>query len=53
MGPNGEKIVDFATYCHRCKHFDKDSTDDPCNECLGIPARQYSNKPEYYEEKTK
>ena len=30
-------IVDFAYFCHRCKHADKDVTETPCDECLDNP----------------
>lgn len=46
-----EKIVDFQTWCPRCKHWTLKSTDEPCNECLHTPVRLGSHKPEKFEEK--
>lgn len=45
------KLVEFYKYCSTCKHADLPEEDDPCNECLTIPARESSHKPEKYEEK--
>lgn len=45
------KLVFFDEYCPKCKRSDKDETDDICNECLHVPARQNSHKPEKFEEK--
>lgn len=44
-------LVDFEAYCKKCKYCDTKDTDEPCNECLEYPARQYSSKPEKFEEK--
>ena len=45
------KIVDYATYCPKCKHKDVNETDDPCNECLTYPVRtDGSRKPAFYKE---
>lgn len=47
------KEVFFDVYCPTCKY--KDDPDDgfkePCNECLTIPARENSHKPEKWEGK--
>lgn len=45
------KIVEFEAYCHTCKHEKVDDFEDPCNDCLNCPARQYSHKPINWEEK--
>lgn len=45
------KLVHFEEYCKRCKHYEKPVSEDPCNHCLTIPARENSHKPENYEEK--
>lgn len=45
------KIVDFHKYCPKCKHEKESATEDPCNECLSIPARIDSHKPEKFESK--
>lgn len=42
------KIVDFYTYCDTCKYKNNPEVDEPCNDCLTIPARSHSHKPEYY-----
>ena len=44
-------IVDFELYCPKCKHGDKNSVEDPCNECLGTPVNYDSRKPVLWEEK--
>jgi len=44
------KIVEFDKYCPRCKHKDVTPTADPCNECLTVPAREGTRKPEKFEE---
>lgn len=43
------KEVIFADYCYRCKHKDKGNTEEPCDECVSVPARPNSHKPEKYE----
>lgn len=45
------KEVYFNEYCPKCKNEKLDQAEDPCHECLNIPARQYSHKPEKFEEK--
>ena len=45
------KEVDFAKYCKKCKHFDTQDYEEPCNECLENPAMQDSHKPMHFEEK--
>lgn len=45
------KLVDFHDYCERCKNFDEDPWDDPCDECLNTPARPNSHKPINFKEK--
>ena len=44
-------IVDFETYCAMCAHKNKAENEEPCWECLDIPAREDSRRPEYWEEK--
>ena len=48
---NNTKIVEFDEYCHKCKYELRNEEDEPCFDCLQIPAREYSHKPEYFEEK--
>lgn len=46
-----EKFVEFHEYCSKCKHKDKSSTVDPCDECLGVPVQFGTRKPVKFEEK--
>jgi hypothetical protein len=43
-------FVEFDKYCKTCKHKNSDSQEDPCDECLGSPARENSRKPINYKE---
>ena len=43
--------VYFNMYCDMCKFKDVKETEKPCNDCLAIPARPFSHKPEYFKEK--
>jgi hypothetical protein len=43
-------IVDFAYFCHRCKHADKDVTETPCDECLDNPHSTESKRPLFFEQ---
>ena len=45
-----EVEVDFFKYCRSCKHKEKFSTDEPCNECLASPMNIGSEKPVKYEQ---
>lgn len=45
------KLVDFALYCPMCKHNGKKESEEPCDECLEVPARRNSHKPERWEGK--
>ncbi len=47
------KFVEFDKYCSTCAHKDEEESDPykKCNDCLAIPAREYSHKPEYYKKK--
>lgn len=46
-----QKFIDFAQYCPKCKFYDTEEVEDPCNECLSIPARaDGSKKPINYQE---
>lgn len=51
MNENNVKIVEFFTWCPSCKYFEKNEEDDPCYDCISIPARENSTKPEFYVEK--
>ena len=45
------KEVYFDQYCKSCKNWEKKEHEDPCNECLAVPANVCSHKPVKYEEK--
>jgi hypothetical protein len=47
------KFVDFNQYCPKCKYKDVTPTADPCNNCLTVPAREGTRKPEKFEEAKK
>lgn len=47
------KIVEFDKWCPSCKFSNRTSTKEPCDACLGIPARENSHKPECWQEKRK
>ena len=51
---NNEKIVDYKTYCKKCKFKNCKDQDgeEPCNECLNNPVNLNSKKPIKYEELT-
>ena len=44
------KIVEFEKYCKKCTHFKKAEDEAPCSECLAIPVRDASHKPEFFKE---
>lgn len=45
------KIVEYDDWCYRCKHRSVTEDEEPCRECLTIPARPDSHKPEKWEER--
>ncbi len=45
------KEVRFDLYCKKCRYFDTQDYEEPCNECLENPAMQDSHKPMHFEEK--
>lgn len=42
------KEVNFPKYCPLCEYADLYEGKDPCNECLGIPMNEHSEKPVCY-----
>ena len=48
---NDYKIVNFNEYCYKCKYYDLDTDEEPCDECLDNPANIDSHKPVKFEEK--
>lgn len=51
--PENIKLVRFDMYCRSCKYAKYDEEQEPCNECLTVPARLNSHVPEMYEEAKK
>lgn len=51
MNENEEKFVNFRLYCPKCKHYELNGEDEPCNECLTYPVNTNSHKPVKYKEK--
>ena len=47
------KEVRFDQYCQKCKHYNKNEDEEPCDECLNNPVNLYSHKPINFEEKEK
>lgn len=45
---DNKKFVRFDKYCKECISYKTSSTKEPCNTCLGIPARENSEKPEKF-----
>ena len=45
------KFVAFGEYCPKCKYADRSSIQDPCNDCLGVGAREGTEKPVDFKEK--
>ena len=42
------KEVNFSKYGPLCEYADLYEEKDPCNECLGIPMNEHSEKPVCY-----
>lgn len=45
------KFVAFDKYCNTCKYKDTSPTHDPCNDCLGVGAREGTEVPQEYKKK--
>lgn len=45
------RIVRFDLYCPKCKHFEEDDNEFPCDECLSNPGNYDTRQPVLYEEK--
>ena len=48
-----KKEVWFASYCKKCKYWEKNSGEEPCNECLNQPYMVDSHKPLNFKEADK
>lgn len=46
-------IIAFEEYCGKCRYYSLKETEEPCYECLNVPARPFSKIPEYFEEGAK
>lgn len=44
------KFVAFNEYCPKCVYADRSSVQDPCNECLGVGAREGTKEPVNFKE---
>lgn len=47
------KEFNFAKCCPLCEEADTHEEKDPCNECLGVPMNEHSEKPVYFKPKKK
>lgn len=47
----GLKEVQFAEYCDKCKYAGLDEFKDPCNDCMGVPAREGTRVPVNFKDK--
>lgn len=45
---NNTKFVDFFKYCNDCAWKNVEENCFPCNECLLVPAREGTEKPERF-----
>lgn len=43
--PGNKREVWFASYCRKCKNWEKEGFEDPCSECLNQPFMVDSHKP--------
>ena len=44
-------IVEFDVWCPKCKYEACAGTEEPCDSCLEVSARENSHKPERWEAK--
>ena len=51
MNDSDFKEVDFATYCSKCEYDERNEIYDPCNDCLDVPVRAYTDKPLCFKDK--
>ncbi len=45
-----DMFVEFDKFCKDCKYYDKNETEEPCNECLTNPTNINSVKPVMFKE---
>lgn len=48
-----ERIVRFDKWCKKCEYVELGEQDDPCYSCLFYGGNENSEKPMFWEEKTK
>lgn len=48
-----EKEVYYDQYCPKCKHWEKDVLEHPCDHCMDNPINLHSHKPVDFEEANK
>jgi len=48
---DNEKFVEFDKYCNKCVNMDEPESFEVCDECLSVPAKEFSHKPINYKEK--
>lgn len=47
-----QHIVEFDKYCNTCAHKDVNENEEPCSDCMALPVREDSRRPDKYEEGT-
>lgn len=47
---NNTHFVEFDKFCETCAYRKRDGAEEPCNECLRVPARENSRKPVKWKE---
>ena len=50
-GEQIERMVDFEKWCPKCKHNDVAENMIPCAYCMETSIREYTDKPDKFEEK--
>ena len=50
---DNEHFVEFEIYCLKCKHRELKPDEQPCSDCLSVPARKNTYKPIKFEEDKK
>lgn len=47
------KMVRYDEFCPRCKHYEKDEMDHPCDACCELSVLPYSSIPKFFSEEDK
>lgn len=45
-----QKEVYFNVYCPKCKHWETNDWEDPCDICLATGSNENTHKPVYFED---